>query len=61
MLRNTQGGLVILVLRVDDVLELGVGEILSSLRVLVSSSRSLFFIVLLVFSIVTFTYYSSVY
>ena len=49
-----------LVLRVDDVLELGVGEILSSPRVLVSSSRSLFFIVSLVFGVVTFTYYSSV-
>ena len=61
MLRNTRGGLVVLVLGVDDVLELGVGEILSSPRVSVSSSRSLFFIVLSAFSVVTFAYYLSVY
>ena len=60
MLRNTRGGLVVLVLGVDDVLELGVGEILSSPRVLVSSSRSLFFIVLLELGITTFTYCLSV-
>ena len=61
MLRNTQGGLVVLVLRVDDVLELGIGEILSSLRILVSSSRSLFFVASSAFSVATFTYCSSVY
>ena len=52
--------MVILILRVDDVLELGVGEILSRPRVLISSSRSLFFTVSSEFGIVTFTYCLSV-
>jgi hypothetical protein len=49
-----------LVLGVDDILELSIGEILSRPRVLMSSSRSLFFAASSKFSIAAFVYYSSI-